>query len=73
MMQRVFDVVILGGGAAGLVCAIEAKRRRYETTVAIIEKNERVGKKLLSTGNGRCKQTSLLTHRNKRNLQVGTF
>ncbi len=72
-MQRVFDVVILGGGAAGLVCAIEAKRRRYETTVAIIEKNERVGKKLLATGNGRCNLTNMLINGNARNCYVGTF
>ena len=48
-----FDVVIVGGGASGLMCAIGAKQKNKNISVAIIEKNDRVGKKLLSTGNGR--------------------
>ena len=55
-----FDVVIVGGGASGLMCAIGAKQKNKNISVAIIEKNDRVGKKLLSTGNGRCN----LTHNN---------
>lgn len=55
-----FDVVIVGGGASGLMCAISAKQKNKNISVAIIEKNDRVGKKLLSTGNGRCN----LTHNN---------
>lgn len=45
-------VVIIGGGAAGMVCAIEAARRGARVTV--LERMDRVGKKLLATGNGRC-------------------
>ena len=52
-----FDVVIVGGGASGLICAIGAKQKNKNISVAIIEKNDRVGKKLLSTGNGRCNLT----------------
>ncbi|MGN0503191.1 MAG: NAD(P)/FAD-dependent oxidoreductase, partial [Ruminococcus sp.] len=52
-----FDVVIIGGGASGLMCAISAKQKNKNISVAIIEKNDRVGKKLLSTGNGRCNLT----------------
>lgn len=52
-----FDVVIIGGGASGLMCAIAAKQKNKNISVAIIEKNDRVGKKLLSTGNGRCNLT----------------
>lgn len=52
-----FDVVIVGGGASGLMCAISAKQKNRNISVAIIEKNDRVGKKLLSTGNGRCNLT----------------
>lgn len=45
-------VVIIGGGAAGMVCAIEAARRGARVT--LLERMDRVGKKLLATGNGRC-------------------
>lgn len=56
-MNYHFDVIILGGGASGLLCAVAAKRKRPHMTVAVIEKNDRVGKKLLATGNGRCNLT----------------
>lgn len=46
------DIVIIGGGASGLVAAITAARRGKKVT--ILEKNEKCGKKLLLTGNGRC-------------------
>lgn len=46
------DLVILGGGASGLTAAISAKN--YNVDVAIIEGTDRVGKKILTTGNGRC-------------------
>ena len=52
-----FDALIVGGGASGLMCAISAKHKNKNISVAIIEKNDRVGKKLLSTGNGRCNLT----------------
>ena len=47
------DILILGGGAAGLAAAIEA-RHCGAGSVAVLERLERVGKKILSTGNGRC-------------------
>ncbi len=53
-----FDSLIIGGGAAGLMCAISAKMKNKNISVAIIEKNDRIGKKLLSTGNGRCNMTN---------------
>ena len=53
-----FDALIVGGGASGLMCAITAKRQNPKLNIAIIEKNDRVGKKLLSTGNGRCNLTN---------------
>jgi len=46
------DVVVVGAGASGLVTAIVAARRGKK--VLIIEKNNKVGKKLLATGNGKC-------------------
>lgn len=48
------DVLIMGGGAAGLLCAIAVKMNNPERQVLVLEKNDRVGKKLLATGNGRC-------------------
>ncbi len=45
-------VLIIGAGASGLVTAIRLKERNIDVT--IIEKNNKIGKKLLLTGNGRC-------------------
>ena len=56
-MNRKFDVLILGGGAAGLLCAIEAGKRGRR--VAILEHAERIGKKILISGGGRCNFTNL--------------
>ncbi|MBU5454290.1 NAD(P)/FAD-dependent oxidoreductase [Caproiciproducens sp. MSJ-32] len=46
------DLIIVGGGASGLIAAITAKD--YGLDVAIIEATDRIGKKILTTGNGRC-------------------
>jgi len=52
-----FDVIILGAGAAGLMCAIEAgKRGRH---VVVLERAARIGKKILISGGGRCNFTNL--------------
>jgi predicted Rossmann fold flavoprotein len=56
-MQQNFDVIILGGGAAGLMCAIEAGKRGRR--VAVLERAERIGKKILISGGGRCNFTNL--------------
>lgn len=50
-------IIIAGGGASGLTAAIAAARAGAEVTV--LEHTDRVGKKLLSTGNGRCNLTNL--------------
>ncbi len=52
-----YDVVVLGGGAAGLMCAIEAGKRGR--SVVVLERNERLGKKILISGGGRCNFTNL--------------
>jgi predicted Rossmann fold flavoprotein len=52
-----FDTVIAGGGAAGLMCAIEAGRRGRR--VLVLERAERCGKKILMSGGGRCNFTNL--------------
>ena len=46
------EVVVIGGGASGMAAALEAAR--YGGQVTLLEKENRVGKKLLATGNGRC-------------------
>jgi septum site-determining protein MinC len=53
------NVVVVGGGASGLVAAITA--RRLGADVTIVEKNPRLGKKILVTGNGRCNLTNINT------------
>jgi predicted Rossmann fold flavoprotein len=52
-----FDVLIFGGGAAGLMCAIEAGKRGRR--VAVIEHATRLGKKILISGGGRCNFTNI--------------
>ncbi len=52
-----FDVAIVGGGAAGLMCAIEAGKRGRSTVV--IEHNAQIGRKILISGGGRCNFTNL--------------
>lgn len=47
------DIVVVGGGASGMMAAITAARRGCRNVV-LLESRPRVGKKLLTTGNGRC-------------------
>jgi predicted Rossmann fold flavoprotein len=57
MISRTYDALILGAGAAGLMCAIEAGRRGRR--VAVLERADRPGKKILISGGGRCNFTNL--------------
>ncbi len=52
------DIAIIGGGAAGLISAITAKKAKPDAEVYIFEALDRVGKKLITTGNGRCNITN---------------
>lgn len=52
-----FDALILGGGAAGLMCAIEAGKAGRR--VVVLERADRLGKKILISGGGRCNFTNL--------------
>lgn len=54
--MKQIDVAVIGGGAAGLVAAISAARAGAKTV--IIEHMDRVGKKILATGNGKCNYTN---------------
>ena len=58
-MNRKYDVIILGAGAAGLMCAMEAGKRGRR--VLVLERAERIGKKILISGGGRCNFTNLHT------------
>ena len=65
MNTKEFDVIIIGGGASGLFLASQLPP---SMNVAVLESNERVGKKLLATGNGKCNLTNLdmnIVHYNK--------
>jgi hypothetical protein len=57
--HRSHDVIVIGGGAAGLLCAIEAGRRGRR--VLVIERNAEIGRKILISGGGRCNFTNLHT------------
>ena len=52
-----FDVIILGGGAAGLMCAIAAGQRGRR--VIVLESSNKIGKKILMSGGGRCNFTNM--------------
>ena len=54
-----WDVIVIGGGAAGLFCAIEAGKRGRK--VLVLEHTERVGKKIAISGGGRCNFTNIHT------------
>ena len=56
-MIHKFDALVLGGGAAGLFCAIEAGKRGRR--VAVLEHADRIGKKILISGGGRCNFTNI--------------
>ncbi len=56
-MTHHYDAIILGAGAAGLMCAIEAGKRGRR--VAVLEHADRIGKKILISGGGRCNFTNL--------------
>src|SRR5690242_20508260 len=56
-MTQQFDALILGAGAAGLMCALEAGKRGRR--VAVLERAERAGKKILISGGGRCNFTNI--------------
>lgn len=53
------DVIVIGAGAAGLMCGIEAGKRGRR--VLILEKTNKAGKKILMSGGGRCNFTNLYT------------
>lgn len=49
-----YDVTIIGAGASGVMCALALKNKNRNLKVLLLEKNDKLGKKLSITGNGRC-------------------
>ena len=58
-VNQKYDVIVLGAGAAGLMCALEAGKRGRR--VRLLERADRIGKKILISGGGRCNFTNLHT------------
>ena len=51
------NIIVIGGGASGILAAIVARRNGSDVT--LLERNDRIGKKILATGNGRCNYTNI--------------
>ncbi len=60
MIEDNTEVIVIGAGAAGLMCAIEAAKRGRQ--VYVIEKSHKVAEKIRISGGGRCNFTNLNTH-----------
>ncbi len=54
--EQAFDLAVIGGGPAGMMCAVTAARRGL--SVALLEPNQKLGRKLRITGKGRCNLTN---------------
>ena len=52
-------ILVIGGGAGGMAAAITAAREAPSARITIVERLDRVGKKILATGNGRCNLTNM--------------
>jgi len=57
--EEIYDVIVLGAGAAGLMCAAEAGKRGRR--VLLLDHADKIGKKILISGGGRCNFTNLYT------------
>ena len=63
------DIIIIGAGASGCMCAITAKNK----DIAIIDNNHQIAKKLLVTGNGKCNLTNTNTNSSKFNCNIDKY
>ena len=62
-MNNLFDVIVIGAGAAGLMCAIESAKRNKK--VLVLDHAKKIGEKIRISGGGRCNFTNLNTHPSK--------
>ena len=58
-----FDLCIIGGGAAGMAAAVTAKKINKNLSILLLEKMEKTGKKILASGNGKCNLSNLSCER----------
>ena len=58
-MQKAYKAAIIGGGFSGLIAAIKLSENLGGGNVIVLEKNDRTGKKIVATGNGRGNITNL--------------
>lgn len=69
--MKLKHIVIIGGGASGLMCALTLLNRGYAPT--IVEADVKLGKKLLKTGNGRCNLTNMNISSNSYNQSIQPY
>lgn len=67
--MKEFETIILGGGASGCMCMLSSKQE----SVAIIDKESKIAKKLLVTGNGRCNISNLNVNSNFYNINIDKY
>ena len=60
MERKIYDICVIGGGASGLAFSAELLGLSREASVFICEKNDVLGRKILSTGNGRCNLSNMV-------------
>ena len=72
-VMKSYDILVLGGGASGSICAIQVKSLNKNKNIAIIDNQNRIAKKLLVTGNGRCNITFENMINKAYNQSIDTF
>lgn len=67
--MKIYDIAIMGAGASGSMCALSIKNK----SVALIDTNYKVAKKILVTGNGRCNLTNIHTSSKHFNVNIDKY